>query len=568
MAIPLDAGIGWLLTALSSAIIAAYEIVHMSGYSYPAGPAGSAYVISPFDEGVYAETGALIARGFKLYSQIYSAQPPLLPLAISSVDRVFGAGLVEVRWLMLFFALVTAVGVLAIARLTVGLVAGGLAVMLLALAPEFLVYAHAIEEEIPMIALSVVSLALALAWRRDRRIELAAVSGLFFGLAVLTKFLAFALLAPLAVIVVLVAWEASKAPAPGRRGQDPSVDDNPAKGLSSFDRQELIRVSRDAAMFVVGAAVPIVISLLVWGQAEWNQMINDRLGATADQAQIQQGSSLHLLRIFLEVDPGLAIAAGVGAVALLLFDWRVGLILDSWLGATLLLLMEYHPLFGHHLAVLLAPMAAVAGAGVGAAGAKIIGLLRRQNGFAGEKPRLRARSGTVSRAQSIALVLAGLATLAYVGLIPVKVPNYGNLLVGESTGDRTLTRIAAFVKKSTFPNDQIAVADPMICVLAQRPCVPEMVDTSYVRVETGRLSPAISYVLNANASVVVLGRALCLHPYMDGFDQWIQSNYRLGLQVALDAGLLGQCPWQPGTRPVSPHGPAGVYVARPAGTTS
>jgi hypothetical protein len=555
-----DALVGMTMSLLALVILISFGVMHLTGWSYPSGDATkNIYVLSAFDEGVYAESGALMAHGYQLYSQIYSAQPPVLPVVLSIVDRFTAGGLVEARWVILVAAILTVVGVMGIGTMTRGWLAGGLSALLLVLTPEFLVYSHAIEEEIPMTALCVLSLVCALGWRRSRDFELSALAGILLGLAVLTKFLAFALVAPLGVILVLTAWDS---------------------------RSNLMPVVRDTGLFVGGAVLPLVLSLMVWGKAEWTQMIDDRLGATADQAQIQQVGSVHLIKLFLETDPGLAVLLGAAAVALLLRDWRLGLILNSWLAATLGVLLVYHPLFSHHLAVLLAPMATVAGVGLAVCFTSVQGSATRLRANWVRPFEPRATSSTLKRdliptpssarrdqrlaRTAMALGIAGV--VGYLLLIPNQTAAYGRLLIPTSASDKQLAAVATTVNQTVGPTTLVAASDPMICVEAKRFCVPQMVDSSYVRVRTGKLANAIAYTRRANAGVVVLSRGLCQGPYMAGYVKWVHRNYHLLQPIGIDTPSYRRdgdgppiypCPFvqtAKGPRPAHPYWRAGIYA--------
>lgn len=520
----LESVLAGALAGVAVVVLSVYEVIHFTGFSYGAGP--SVYPVNGFDEGVYTETGALIAHGYKLYSQIYSAQPPLLPAALAIIERIFGAGLIQARGAMLIFGLLALLGAAGAAALARGRLAGGFAALLLLLSPEFLVYSHAVEEEIPMTALALLSLAFALAWRNRGGFDLAGASGLFFGLAMLTKFLALALLAPLFLVAVISAW----------------------------DRRSRIAVLvRDVGLFLAAMLLPLVISLVLWGRQEWTQMINDRLGATAEQARFQQDSTVHLLRDLFGTDPGLFILAGVAAVIVLIRDWRLGVLLDSWLLATLVILWRYHPLFGHHLIILLAPAAILGGAGV----SYLTSPWRSAESLA-SATRLSAVSRTTPRSTVMATAgLAAIAVVAYLALVPRLAGSYPDLLVSVQPADRQLGSIARQVAEATPAGSPVVAADPMICVLAHRYCVPQTVDASYVRVETGKLAAAAADTDRARAAAVVLGRALCLHPFMDGYVRWVRSHFRLKSVFGLDS--KPECPWRNGP-PVRPHWPGGLYV--------
>ena len=76
-------------------------------------------------------------------------------------------------------------------------------------------------------------------------------------------------------------------------------------------------------------------------------MVNDRISASSGAASLQQYTNIHYLRLFAQTDPGL-FSAAIGGILLVAWDWRTGLILDSWAAGFVLVLLRYHPLMGHH----------------------------------------------------------------------------------------------------------------------------------------------------------------------------------------------------------------------------
>ena len=498
----LEIFVGLGLTLLALVILTAYEVTHTTGYSF----GQAVYTVSDFDEGVYLATGALMAHGFALYSQIYNAQPPVFPLALSLGDRLFGNVIVTGRLTLLFFAFVAVLACAAIALQVRGWIAAGLAAILLVLSPEFLVYSHAIEEEVPMMALGAVSLACALWWWKTQRLLPAAAAGVFFCLAVLTKFFAFSLLLPVLVMVALTIWD-------NRHAQD---------GIP------ITRILRAGAGFVVGAVVPVGLSFAIWGQNEWNQMVGDRITATSGPAALQQESHLHLLRDLASTDPGLTVLAVIGGILLLVADWRMGLVIGSWMLATLVILMRYHPLFGHHLVILLAPTAVLAGICVSFAIPNRSGSGQTRLETAEDRGSAQPSTGP-SRLRGRGMEITALAGVSlYIALIVHLVYSYPDLLVTQSTGDHTLASAGALVAKHTTAGAFVVTGDPWICVYANRNCVPGLVDTSDVRIETRKLSSqqAIAYTVNANPAAIALARGLCLLPK---YPHWVQSNDRYQL---------------------------------------
>lgn len=505
---------GGIAAAIGLVVFLGYELSHIAGYVF----GNSAYSISDYDEGVYMETAALMAHGYKLFSQIYSAQPPLFPTTIAAAYKLAGTGAAPARVVLLLFGLLLLLGCGLIAGQVRGWVAGGAAVLLLGISPEFLVYSHAVEEEIPMSALTAMSLALAIFWWRRRGIIPACAAGLVFGLAALTKFFAFALLLPLILLVGVALWDARTS------------------------RADLRAVSQDVAGFVLSALLPVAISFAVFGGREWSQMVGDRITATRDYSSVEPPqslfSNLHQLLSFGSTDAGLMILALAGAIVVLLNNWRLGLIFDAWAVSTVLVLARYHPLMGHHPVIVLAPAAVLGGLAVSylwpGSGPQ------RVDEPSTSQPLLPAFSQL--RRTSTLIAAAGLA--CYVLLIPRLIVSYPTLLVHGSTDDR---RLAAIWLKQRVPvNGIIASADPLICVESDRLCVPDLVDTSYIRMASGKLTSAqaIRDTIAYRASAVAMWqrfRPSSQFPVMRGYARWVHSHYQVARAFSCGKNFPSKC---------------------------
>jgi Dolichyl-phosphate-mannose-protein mannosyltransferase len=486
--------------AVGVAAFLAYELNHLSGFVF----GNSTYSISDYDEGVYMETGALMAHGYKLFSQIYSAQPPIFPTTIAAAYKLAGTGAVQARIVLLLFGLLLLVGCALTAGQVRGWVAAGTAVFLLGISPEFLVYSHAIEEEVPMSALTVLSLALAIIWWRRDGLLPACASGLLLGLAVLTKFFAFALLLPLVLLVAVALWD--------RR-------DN---------REEVRLLLRDVLGFVLSALLPVAVSFAAFGGSEWAQMVGDRITATNKYSSVAPpqslSSNLHQILSFGGTDAGLMIIAFAGGILLLLNNWRLGLVIDGWALSTLLLLARYHPLMGHHPVVILAPAAVLGGVAVsylwpGSGSVPVEGSFNSE-------PMLPSFSG-LRRASTM---IAGVGLVLYVLLVPRLVIAYPTLLVHGTLDDRQLA--ATWLREKVPPGNFIASADPLICVDADRLCVPGLVDTSYIRMASGKLTSAqaIHDTIAYRAAAVAMWqrfRPSPKFPVMAVYARWVHGHYEV-----------------------------------------
>jgi hypothetical protein len=492
--------VGFATGAAGIIAFLAFELGHLTGYSF-----GSAtYSISDYDEGVYMETAALMAHGYRLFSQIYSAQPPLFPSVIAAAYKLAGDGSVQARVVLLLFGLLLLVGCGLVAGQIRGWVAAGAAVLLLAISPEFLVYSHAIEEEVPMSALTAWSLALALVWWKRRGLLPACSAGVLFGLAVLTKFFAFALVVPLVLIAAIAMWDARA------------------------NHAELRGVVRDTLGCLVSALLVFGISLVAFGGSEWSQMVGDRVTATNKYASVEplqsMSSNLHQILSFGGTDAGLMILAFAGGIVLLLNDWRMGLVVDGWAASTLLLLARYHPLMGHHPVVILAPAATLAGLAV-----TYVWPGSRTDPHETSNP-VQPLVPAFSSLKRTTLVVAGAALVLYVLLAPRLVTAYPTLLVSGSVDDRQLA--AEWLRENVPPGSFVASADPLICVEAGRLCVPDLVDTSYIRMASGKLTSAqaIRDTIRYRATAVAVWQRFRPAPHfsvMAAYASWVRSHYQL-----------------------------------------
>jgi 4-amino-4-deoxy-L-arabinose transferase-like glycosyltransferase len=501
-------------------ITLAYELVHMTGYTF----GQSVYPVDDYDEGVYMATGALMANGYHLFTQIYSAQPPLFPSLLAIFDRLFGMGVPSARALLLLCGLVALAATAWVAGLTRGRIAAGVAALLLAISPEFLVYAHAIEEEMPMTALATLALALSLLWYRHRCPWLAALSGMSLGLAILVKFFAFALLVPLALLLALVVWD--------HRWR--------ARAAASGDAWTGLICT--VALWIAGALAPVVLSFLIFGPTEWQQMVSDRLAATqAFPGPHSTLVNLHMILTFVRTDIGLVILALLGGLTLLILDWRLGLVLDSWALAFAAVLARYHPLMGHHPVILLAPLAALAGIAVEVACSRLGSLfaslcLRFPDALLGHRHaeplsqgsalKVADRGGnTYSRRLGALMgVLIVVSLLSYLVLLPRLWMEDTKLLLPQRPGEREAA--AALVRAYTPPQGFVATGDAWIAVEAGRLSVPSLVDSSYVRIMSGRLTSqqAIAVTEHSHAATVALWPRF---RYLTAYARWVRTHYRL-----------------------------------------
>src|SRR5947209_17021992 len=82
-----------------------WEIVHRGIFQY----AQSIYPIDDADEWRYTACSRLVAHGYDLFSQVFSAQPPLLFLSLSGGMHAIEDSIMGARWVEIAFGLLALV---------------------------------------------------------------------------------------------------------------------------------------------------------------------------------------------------------------------------------------------------------------------------------------------------------------------------------------------------------------------------------------------------------------------------------------------------------------------------
>lgn len=440
----------------------AWQIAHRGSYLYST----SVYHLDDADEWRYTVCSRLVLHGYTMFDQVFSAQPPVLFLALSGGMRAFGGTIGAARTVEVLFGVIALVAVVWITWILAGPVAASASAIVLAVSPGFLIYTRAVEAEGPMMALVSLSLAVALTYRRLRSPWLPAVAGLLLSAAILTKLFAVEALVP---------------------------------GVWALAAVDTSRRLRPALVFVVAALLPAGAEMaLVSPAAQWRQVVTLHQQASA----LALPGSLPPLRIladFLGLDLGLTLLAAAGvAVLLVLALWDDLIFISLWLGGSLLMLLVFRPLFPHHAAILLAPLAVPAGIAV----TVWIEQLR-------------------SRRWLAALPLSG-AVLAYLLLAPRIAHDDRHALVAGVASNQTM--LARFIDAHTSSADFVATDDLEAADLANRLVPPRLCDPSNVRFYAGYLTRR-TMVQQTLAYRVRLVLPTGIYRQVPGYLAWLRAQY-------------------------------------------
>jgi len=499
-----------------------------------------------YDEGAYVLAAQSVIRGYALFSQVFSAQPafflPSLAVALRLIhDPVVAAHLYEAA-----AGALTLLAVFLMAARAYRPLAGPLAAALLAVSPGFLLYAHAVESEAPMMALCTLAVAAA-QWYylRPRRVA-AVLAGLLLMAGTEMKLLSVVVVVPLALLLGGGLWYGHRAGRPIRA------------------------LALDIILFLLALAVPALLVLLLFAPgAQWDQVIvfhlrSGRVPATVLPPSL--GSNGDALKTFLGYDVGLLVAAGVGLIVALLWAFssrgaRAGrtvhagagtapahkgwlpLVYLLWALSTGLFLLRYHPLFQHQFLPLLPPLALLGGGLVMAWPTPVFGRQRMGGADSDRKgaayaPGVRTRahamrpyqrgnlSGVQGVAGRIALPIAAIGLLIYAVILLRSTLNLDGHLFKPAVASNRAALIA-LIDRTTRPGDYVVCDDPNVALGARRPVPPGLEDPSRVRAAAGYLTVARleAATVRYHVAAIVASRPMFAR-YLPAYLTWAAAHYR------------------------------------------
>jgi len=155
------------------------------------------------DEGVNLGKAMLLDKGFKLYSETWSDQPPVLTYILAGIIRLFGNTVVIARLAILAFSALIVWLTLRIMQRNASLGAAIIALLLLLYIDPFVRISYAVMIGLPAISLGLFSLFALLQWHKSAKYSWLLLSAVVLALSVMIKLFS-GLLAPIFFIGLLV----------------------------------------------------------------------------------------------------------------------------------------------------------------------------------------------------------------------------------------------------------------------------------------------------------------------------------------------------------------------------
>ncbi len=437
------------------------------------------------DEGFVLMKALLVSRGYPLYTQVWSDQPPLHTDLMALLFRLNGPGVFAARLLTLCFTCLLIWAVVQIVRRAWNNWAALAAALGLVFLPTFPMLSIAALVGQPALALACVSLSGLIAWHQRRSEHFLILSGIAMGLSVLTK--AFTgLVIPVFGIVLLII-EYSSQPHPKR----------------------LINIFKPALIWGFSTGLSILgLSLLLVGPANLGQLIQPHIAAT-QSSNYPPNEQLYSIWFYLKDAWPVLLLAIAGAV--MAFHQRKMLMLYPavWMVITALILSFYRPIWSHHQLLVTIPAAMLAG---GAAAEGLGWLVRKRHG--GRK---------IHQDNILPAVALGLLMLTLVVRLPDVVNQFQR--TGDTLGepraayeDRVMRRINQYASDTHWMVTDL----PMYAFRAGLLTPPDLAVISWKRLAAGDLTETdiLETIHKLEPEQILLGRF-----QFDQVEAFIQESY-------------------------------------------
>jgi hypothetical protein len=441
------------------------------------------------DEGINLIKALMVEKGYALYDEVWSDQPPLLTHILAVGLRVFGVNVGVARTLVFLMSAGLMWAAFAFMALNWKKPYAYAAAIMLFFLPSYVSLSLSVMVGLPSIAFAMVSLLFLALWHKQHRYPWLILSAVLLSLAVLTK-LMIGLLAPIFGVGLL---------------------------LDGFARFRDTRKGGDwlgpasvwSGVFV--GVLGVGLFALV-GFENIPQLLEDHVSATA--------SAFYAADPTLKVNYHLRDAwpfvflAGVGAVFALITRQWMAMYLAAWAVTAYLLLLNHLPVWSHHPMYVTIPGALLGGMAV-VEGFKLFGSAARA-------PAELKKLGW----------LRGLALLGTVYLLfllpktePFKVLTWPPTFqtTGLEVGAR-VERVLATMSDYAPQTEWVFTDSPMFAFRARLAVPPELAVMTDKRIRTGMITDAeiLAIIREYQPEQILLGRFT-----LPGLDEYLAENYRI-----------------------------------------
>lgn len=441
------------------------------------------------DEGFNVMKGLLVGRGYALYSQIWSDQPPLFTYLLALLYRWNGESIYASRLLVLLFSCLLIWGFVQYLRLAWGNAAALAGAILVVLLPHFPTLSAAALVGQPSLAMAMISMLALASWHTHQKRAFLALSAVVLGISLLFK-LYTAFLAPVFVIG-LVASEYI---------------------LSDKQRSGWHKLNPALVWSLTFLIFTVLAGVIAVGPGNIPQLIQPHFAAS--QADLSGETQIYPITFYLRDSWSILLLAVVGIGYA--FQQRRWLMFYpiAWMASAVLILLNMRPVWFHHQLLITLPAVMLAGG----AAAETLHLLSR----AIRSPSALGK-GWIGLASGLIAVLLVLATRPVQALSQFEQPEAAASELRAPFEDRVMRKINQYSERTNWMVTDL----PMFAFRAGIAMPPNLAVISGKRFASGELTEEniIETVKEYTPEQVLIGRF-----ELPRLEQSLLENYALILE--------------------------------------
>lgn len=463
-----------------------------------------------FDEGINLVKAQMLLRGYSLYSEIWSDQPPLLTYVLALVFRIFGMEASVGRILVLVLSCGLIWAYLHFLRIVWGDIHAIAGFVLLLLLPRFSDLSVSVMVGLPAIIFAFFSMLALVYWHRWRKYHSLVISAFALAISVLIKIFT-SFLVPI-FLIGIIAGEFSRY----REGHD------------------VKKLIRPATIWGATFALLIFLLLIIMvGLGNLNQLLGNHLDASSLE-KYRSDPNYWLNTQLVDASPILVLAMLGGLLSVLSERW-LALYPTAWMIFSYLILAQYVPVWSHQQLLVTIPAALLASASVGEALKGFPQIFRTHNHF------------------SIRPILYPLVFVVFVYVLiargPITASAFSTRPILETARYKETSSEAKIMRRVLryAPYTHWMITDiPMFAFYANIPVPPRLIVFSSKRLETGNLTEeqVINAIEELHPEQVLLGRNVLpkIRSYLNVQYKLVRSEDLIELYVSKDIISADQSP--------------------------
>lgn len=285
-----------------------------------------------YDEGLNLIKSLLYSRGFSLYSQIWSDQPPLFTVILSSWLTLFGQSVLAARLLVLLFSSLLIWCFYQIIRRELGNIPALVATVLLFTSWLYIRLSISVMIGLPSLSLAMLSIYLISLYKQNHLKRYLIFSGISFALSLQTK--AFTVF--LIPLIILYLWDFKI-------------------NLSQIQKHSSNLLYSLLQWLGILSFTYILIALSFGQFSHYDQLIQAHLNQPID-TQIENYNNLYYLNYMTTQDRDYIFLAIIGIFAIFYKKQKNGLLPITWLATSILVLLFHKPIWYHHYHLISIPI--------------------------------------------------------------------------------------------------------------------------------------------------------------------------------------------------------------------